>query len=60
MPREAWSTPAVHHTVSWLKSYEFGRSEECEPSQGPPQAAERESSLKLTLERKNGTEEHAV
>lgn len=36
---EAWSTPAVHHTVSWLRSYEFGQSEECEPSHGPLQAA---------------------
>lgn len=39
MPTEAWSTPAVHHTVSWLRSYEFGQSEECEPSHGPLQAA---------------------
>lgn len=58
MPTEAWSTPAVHHTVSWLRSYEFGQSEECEPSHGPPQAAERESSLKFRLERKNGSEEN--
>lgn len=46
-PTEAWSTPAVHHTVSWLRSYEFGQSEECEPSHGPLQAAGRESSLKF-------------
>lgn len=34
-------------TVSWLRSYEFGQSEECEPLHGPRQASERESSLKL-------------
>lgn len=34
-------------TVSWLRSYEFGQSEECEPSHGPQPASERESSLKF-------------
>lgn len=57
MPTEAWGTPAVHHTVSWLGSYEFGQSEECEPSHGPTQAAERESSLKFRLGCRNGCEE---
>lgn len=28
-------------TVSRFRSYEFGQSEECEPSHGPPQASER-------------------
>lgn len=39
IPTEGRSSPAVHHTVSWLRSYEFGQSEECEPSHGPLQAA---------------------
>lgn len=45
-------------TVSWLRSYEFGQSEECEPSHGPQQASERESSLKFRPERRNESEEH--
>lgn len=38
IPTEAWGTPAVHHSVSWLRSYEFGQSKEFEPSHSPLQA----------------------